>query len=78
MTAYSGAQDFVLALLPWVVIMKLQMRKKEKVAVALAMSLGVLSVVTGLILPWNPANISKCWRDSSGQDHVPSELVEED
>lgn len=40
--AYSGAQDFVLALLPWTIVWNLQMRKKEKVGVAFAMSLGVL------------------------------------
>jgi hypothetical protein len=40
--AYSGAQDFVLALLPWTLVWNLQMRKKEKIGVAFAMSLGVL------------------------------------
>ena len=40
--AYSGLQDFVLALIPWFVIMKLQMRKKEKFGIAIAMSLGIL------------------------------------
>jgi len=39
---YSGIMDFVLALLPWKVIWKLQMKRKEKVGVALAMSMGVL------------------------------------
>ena len=32
--AYSGAQDFVLALIPWFVLPKLQMRKKEKFGIA--------------------------------------------
>jgi hypothetical protein len=41
-TAYSGAQDFVLALLPWTIVWNLQMRKKEKFGVAVAMSLGIL------------------------------------
>ena len=40
--AYSGAQDFVLAVLPWPVLMKLQMRQREKIGIALAMSLGIL------------------------------------
>lgn len=40
--AYSGAQDFVLALLPWTVIWGLQMKKKEKFGIALAMSMGIL------------------------------------
>lgn len=34
--------DILLALLPWRMIWKLQMKKKEKVAIALAMSMGVL------------------------------------
>ena len=36
--------DFVLALLPWQVIWKLQMKRNEKLGVALAMSMGILSV----------------------------------
>ncbi|KAL4962845.1 uncharacterized protein BDV14DRAFT_191333 [Aspergillus stella-maris] len=38
--AYSGAQDFLLALLPWTIVWNLQMKKKEKLGVAIAMSLG--------------------------------------
>lgn len=34
--------DVVLALLPWPIIWKLQMKRKEKIGVALAMSMGVL------------------------------------
>jgi hypothetical protein len=34
--------DLTLAMLPWTVIWKLQMRKAEKVGVAVAMSMGVL------------------------------------
>ena len=40
--AYSGAMDVVLALLPWKLIWKLQMRKEEKFGVAIAMSMGIL------------------------------------
>lgn len=36
--------DFVLALLPWQVIWKLQMKRNEKLGVALAMSMGILLV----------------------------------
>ncbi len=43
---YSGIMDFVLALLPWKVIWKLQMKRKEKVGIALAMSMGVLYVAS--------------------------------
>lgn len=39
---YSGLMDVVLALLPWSVIWGLQMKRKEKIGVALAMSMGVL------------------------------------
>ncbi len=41
-TGYSAATEFALALLPWKVIWKLQMKRKEKVGVALAMSMGIL------------------------------------
>lgn len=39
---YSAVTDFVLALLPWKVVWKLQMKRKERFGVAIAMSLGVL------------------------------------
>jgi hypothetical protein len=39
---YSGIMDLVLAILPWNIIMSLQMKTKEKLGVALAMSMGVL------------------------------------
>jgi hypothetical protein len=34
--------DIILALLPWTIIPKLQMRTREKLGVAIAMSMGVL------------------------------------
>jgi hypothetical protein len=34
--------DMLLALLPWRMVRKLQIEKREKVAIALAMSMGVL------------------------------------
>ena len=40
--AYSAAADFLLALLPWRLIWSLQMNKKEKLGVAIAMSMGLL------------------------------------
>jgi hypothetical protein len=39
---YSAGMEFVLALLPWRVIWKLQMKRKEKFGVAVAMSMGIL------------------------------------
>lgn len=40
--AYSGILDIVLAIIPWKIIMRLQMHTREKIGVALAMSMGVL------------------------------------
>lgn len=40
--AYSGTMDLLLALLPWAILWKLQMKKREKFGIALAMSMGVL------------------------------------
>ena len=42
LTAYSGVMDLVLAIIPWGIIMRLHMHTKEKIGVALAMSMGVL------------------------------------
>lgn len=42
MIAYSGVMDLVLAIIPWGIIMRLHMHTKEKIGVALAMSMGVL------------------------------------
>ncbi|KAK4641831.1 hypothetical protein QC761_504290 [Podospora bellae-mahoneyi] len=46
---YSGAMDIVLALLPWRIIWKLTMNKKEKFGVLVAMSMGVFAGVTSII-----------------------------
>lgn len=40
--AWSGACDFALALWPWLILRRLQMKNREKLAVGFAMSLGVL------------------------------------
>jgi len=40
--AYSAAVDFVLAALPWTFLWKLRMRKREKLGILIAMSMGVL------------------------------------
>ncbi|KAJ5875695.1 uncharacterized protein N7473_013042 [Penicillium subrubescens] len=47
--AYSGAQDFVLALLPWTLVWNLQMKKKEKTGIAFAMSLGVFAGAASIV-----------------------------
>lgn len=41
-SAYSGLMDLVLAIIPWGIIMSLHMHTKEKIGVAVAMSMGVL------------------------------------
>ncbi|KAM0283146.1 hypothetical protein ACHAQH_002627 [Verticillium albo-atrum] len=46
---YSAVTDFVLALLPWKVIMGLQMKKAERISVALAMSVGAIAGITGVM-----------------------------
>ncbi|KAJ5320399.1 hypothetical protein N7508_000682 [Penicillium antarcticum] len=47
--AYSGARDFVLALLPWTIVWNLQMKKKEKFGVAFAMSLGIFAGAASIV-----------------------------
>jgi hypothetical protein len=41
-TAYSGIADVLLAFLPWKVVLALQMKRREKIGVAVAMSMGIL------------------------------------
>ncbi|KAH8904155.1 hypothetical protein BR93DRAFT_946918 [Coniochaeta sp. PMI_546] len=47
--SYSGVMDIVLALLPWSVVWNLQMKKKEKIGVAVAMSMGVFAGCTAFV-----------------------------
>ncbi|KAE9372547.1 hypothetical protein N431DRAFT_408830 [Stipitochalara longipes BDJ] len=47
--AYGGCMDMVLALLPWKMIWGLQMKKKEKFAIALAMSMGIFAGAMAII-----------------------------
>ncbi|KAK3381200.1 hypothetical protein B0H63DRAFT_396245 [Podospora didyma] len=47
--SYSAAMDFILAFLPWPLVWGLQMRKQEKLGVALAMSLGVFAGITAIM-----------------------------
>ncbi|KAK6088636.1 hypothetical protein SCUP234_00516 [Seiridium cupressi] len=48
-SAYSALMDLALALAPWFLILKLQMKRREKFGVAVAMSMGVFAAVTGII-----------------------------
>lgn len=47
--AYSGAMDFALALLPWKLLIGLQMRKAEKFGAAIAMSMGILAGIAAVV-----------------------------
>ena len=42
--AYSGAMDLALSILPWKLLWSLQMQKKEKIGVIIAMSMGLVYV----------------------------------
>lgn len=46
---YSAILDFVLAFLPWQILMGLTMKTREKIGVAIAMSLGAVAGVTGIV-----------------------------
>ncbi|KAK0391605.1 hypothetical protein NLU13_1105 [Sarocladium strictum] len=46
---YSAILDFVLAFLPWHIIMGVSMRRRERVGVAIAMSLGAIAGITGIV-----------------------------
>ncbi|KAI0384188.1 hypothetical protein F5Y04DRAFT_293521 [Hypomontagnella monticulosa] len=46
---YSALMDFVLALLPWPLIWHLKMKTKEKIGVAIAMSMGICAGTTGIV-----------------------------
>ncbi|SPO06445.1 uncharacterized protein DNG_09135 [Cephalotrichum gorgonifer] len=48
-SSYSAAMDIVLAMLPWTVIWGLQMKKKEKIGVAVAMSCGIFAGITAIV-----------------------------
>ncbi|KAI1761235.1 hypothetical protein GGR53DRAFT_522519 [Hypoxylon sp. FL1150] len=48
-SAYSALMDFVLALLPWPLIWHLKMKVKEKIGVAVAMSMGVCAGGTAIV-----------------------------
>ncbi|KAK9424519.1 hypothetical protein SUNI508_03395 [Seiridium unicorne] len=46
---YSAAMDIILAIIPWTVIMKLNMAINEKLGVAICMSLAVVAGVTSIV-----------------------------
>jgi len=46
---YSAILDFVLAFIPWQILKDLTMKRREKVGVAIAMSLGAVAGATGIV-----------------------------
>ncbi|KAM0277138.1 hypothetical protein ACHAQH_006032 [Verticillium albo-atrum] len=46
---YSALCDFILALLPWRMIFNLQMKRSERLGIALALSMGVVAGITGVM-----------------------------
>ncbi|KAI6081565.1 hypothetical protein F4821DRAFT_273075 [Hypoxylon rubiginosum] len=48
-SAYSALMDFVLALLPWPLIWHLKMKVKERIGVAVAMSMGICAGATAIV-----------------------------
>ncbi|KAI1406401.1 hypothetical protein F4819DRAFT_156938 [Hypoxylon fuscum] len=56
-SAYSGFMDFVLALLPWSFIWKLNLVRKEKIGVAVAMSMGIIAGATAIVKCYYLSNL---------------------
>ncbi|KAF5870620.1 uncharacterized protein Bfra_010009 [Botrytis fragariae] len=54
----SAAADFILAALPWIILWKLNMKKKEKVLITSSMSLGIFAMVCGVIRTVNLNGLS--------------------
>jgi hypothetical protein len=48
--AYSTTMDFVLAALPWTFLYNLHLRKREKVGILIAMSMGTMSAALPRLL----------------------------
>ncbi|KAH8884074.1 putative integral membrane protein [Thozetella sp. PMI_491] len=47
--AYSAVMDLTLSILPWAIVWKLQMKRTEKIGIALAMSMGIFAGITALV-----------------------------
>ncbi|KAF7941797.1 uncharacterized protein EAE97_006634 [Botrytis byssoidea] len=54
----SAAADLILAALPWIILWKLNMKKKEKVLITSSMSLGIFAMVCGVIRTVNLKGLS--------------------
>ncbi|KAH7108668.1 hypothetical protein B0J11DRAFT_242407 [Dendryphion nanum] len=69
MGAWSAAMDFVLAILPWHIIMGLNMKRKEKLTVAFGLSLGILAGVCSVVRTYELQTLSSL--DEYVYDTVP-------
>ncbi|TGO16648.1 hypothetical protein BTUL_0025g00020 [Botrytis tulipae] len=56
--ATSAAADLILAALPWIILWKLNMKKKEKVLITSSMSFGIFAMVCGVIRTVNLNGLS--------------------
>ncbi|KAJ6157776.1 hypothetical protein N7470_005368 [Penicillium chermesinum] len=57
--SYSGCMDFILSVLPWIVLWELEMKKREKAGIALAMSMGIFAAVTAFIKTSKLVNVAQ-------------------
>jgi hypothetical protein len=55
---YSAALDFVLALLPWQILMGMSLRRRERLGVTVAMSLGAIAGATAIVKAVMVVNIT--------------------
>ncbi|CAI6334873.1 unnamed protein product [Periconia digitata] len=58
MGSWSAAMDFVLAILPWHIIMGLNMKRKEKLTVAFGLSLGAFAGVCSVVRTYELQTLS--------------------
>ncbi|KAJ5946083.1 hypothetical protein N7454_002922 [Penicillium verhagenii] len=61
--AYSGCMDLVLAFFPWIILWKIQMKKRDKFGIMIAMSLGIFASIAAFIKTSklvNVSNINSC------------------
>ncbi|KAJ5919175.1 hypothetical protein N7466_010118 [Penicillium verhagenii] len=56
--AYSGCMEFILALFPWVILWEIQMEKREKIGIMIAMSLGIFASIAAFIKTSKLVNVS--------------------
>jgi len=72
-SAYSGSADIVLALIPWKIIYRAKIRRKEKMGALFAMSMGVLYVCQFVVcfrgVQLLTCFLLQCWHHLLFKDH---------